>query len=168
VITLQTERLLLRMFREDDLEPYATMCADPEVMRYIGTGITQTRSEAWRAMASFLGHWALRGYGMWAVERKDTGELVGRVGFIEPEGWPGFELGWLLGRPYWGQGYAREAATEALRFGRHTLGRDRAISLIRPENKRSIDLAVALGYKFSRELDFLGGPTKVYEIVMPG
>ena len=165
---LETPRLFMRAWRNSDLDQYAAMCADAEVMRYIGTGITQTRSEAWRAMASFLGHWALRGYGMWAVERKDTGELLGRVGFIEPEGWPGFELGWLLGRPHWGQGYAREAATEALRFGRHTLGRDRAISLIRPENKRSIDLALALGYKFTHQMDFLGGPAQVYEIVMPG
>ena len=72
----------------------------------------------------------------------------------------------MLGRPHWGQGYAREAATEALRFGHHTLGRDRAISLIRPENKRSIDLALALGYTLTSEMDFLGGPTQVYEIAM--
>jgi len=161
---LETERLRLRTWRNDHLDSYAAFCDDPEVMRYIGSGVTQTRSEAWRSMASFLGHWQLRGYGMWAIEKKDTGELVGRAGFIEPEGWPGFELGWLLGRPHWGHGYAREAAQAAMRFGRDMLGRDSAISLIRPANARSIKLALALGYSLADEIEFLGGKTLRYQV----
>jgi RimJ/RimL family protein N-acetyltransferase len=133
--TLETQRLRLRAFRDDDLDAYAPFCADPEVMRYIGTGVTQTRAEAWRSIASFLGHWMLRGYGMWAVEKNDSRELVGRVGFINPEGWPGFELGWILGRPHWGHGYAIEAASAALDYARETLKRDRVLSLIRPGNE---------------------------------
>ena len=54
---LETPRLRLRTWRNDHLDAYAPMCADPEVMKYIGTGVTQTRAEAWRAMAAFLGHW---------------------------------------------------------------------------------------------------------------
>lgn len=159
---LDTPRLRMRAWRNSDLDAYAAMCADPEVMRYIGTGATQTRAEAWRAMAAFLGHWALRGFGMWAVETKAGGELVGRVGFIQPEGWPGFELGWLLGREHWGKGYAREAAKAALRFNEEILGRDRVISLIRPENAPSIKLALALGYALAEEIDFLGGKALVF------
>jgi len=113
---LETERLRLHAFRNEDLDAYAAMCADPEVMRYLGTGVTLSREDAWRSMASFLGHWALRGYCMWALEEKATGDLVGRAGFLNPEGWPGFELGWTLGRSYWGRGFATEAARRALDF----------------------------------------------------
>ena len=160
---LQTPRLRMRAWRNDDLEAYAPMCADAEVMRYIGTGVTQTRAEAWRAMAAFLGHWQLRGYGMWAVERKDNRALVGRVGFINPEGWPGLELGWLLGRQHWGKGYAIEAASAALAWGQDALGMKRVISLIRPGNERSVKVALALGSKLNGETELLGGKVLVYE-----
>ena len=164
---LETPRLRMRAWRNSDLDAYAPMCADAEVMRYIGTGVTQTPPEAWRAMASFLGHWALRGYGMWAVERKDDGVLVGRAGCIEPEGWPGFELGWLLGREHWGRGYAIEAARAARDWAHESLGRDRMISLIRPGNERSVKVAEALGEKLAGEVDLLGGPALLDELVMP-
>jgi RimJ/RimL family protein N-acetyltransferase len=160
---LQTPRLRMRGWRNEDLEAYAPMCADAEVMRYIGTGVTQTRAEAWRSMAAFLGHWQLRGYGMWAVERRDTRQLVGRVGFINPEGWPGFELGWLLGRAHWGQGFALEAARAALAWGQDALGKDRVISLIRPGNERSVKVALALGSKLAGETELMGSKALVYE-----
>ena len=163
---IETPRLLMRAWRNSDLDAYAPMCADPEVMRYIGSGATQSRTDAWRAMASFLGHWALRGHGMWAVEAKDTGRLVGRVGFIEPEGWPGFELGWLLGREHWGHGYAIEAARAALPFARDTLARKQVISLIRPANVRSIKVAEALGESLSGEVELMGGRALVYQMAL--
>src|SRR5512140_474832 len=131
VPTRETPRLVLRAFRPDDWEPYARICADPEVNRYIGTGVPLSRDDAWRSMASMLGHWALKGYGMWALEVKETGALAGRAGFLDPPGWPGFEVGWVLGREHWGQGYATEAASYALRYAFDSLGRDRVISLIR-------------------------------------
>jgi RimJ/RimL family protein N-acetyltransferase len=142
---LQTPRLRLRQFVQADWPAYAAMCADPEVMRHIGSGAPQTGQEAWRGMAIFLGHWALRGYGMWALELRATGALLGRVGYLEPEGWPGFELGWLLAREHWGHGFAREAAAVALTHAFAVLQRERVISLIRPENRRSIMLAEAIG-----------------------
>ncbi len=162
-ITLETPRLKLREFRESDLEQYAVMCADPEVMRYLGAGGTLTSDETWRAIAGMLGHWQLRGFGMWALESKETGELVGRAGFIYPAGWPGFELGWVLGKPYWGRGYATEAAREALRWGYEVLKRDRVISLIRKANKPSIKVAERLGSKLAGEVELLGAKALVYE-----
>jgi RimJ/RimL family protein N-acetyltransferase len=77
---LETARLRLRLFRAEDLEPYAAMCADPEVMRYVGERRTLSREDAWDEMAALAGHWHLRGYGMWAVEERETGSFVGRVG----------------------------------------------------------------------------------------
>ena len=79
-ITLETERLRLRWLREDDFEEYAKICRDPEVMRFLG-GQPLTDFEVYRQMAYFMGQWYFRGYGIWAVEEKRTGKLVGRIGF---------------------------------------------------------------------------------------
>ena len=78
--------------------------------------------EAWRHLAIFVGAWHLQGYGCWAVEDKDTGRLIGRIGYIHPEGWPGIELAWTLGRPYWGNGFATEAARACLDIGFSSFG----------------------------------------------
>ena len=165
VPTLETERLRLRAFRHDDLDAYARFSADPDVMRYIGAGETLTRVEVWRQMAFFVGHWGLLGYGMWALADKQTDTLVGRVGFLHPPHWPDFELGWLLGRDYWGRGYALEAARVALRYAFETLHRERVISLIRPDNHRSIKLAEALGERRCGEIELFGGAALLYEVM---
>jgi len=162
-VTLETERLLLRPFRNADHAAYAAMCADPEVMRYLGTGVTQNAGEAWRAMASMLGHWQLLGYGMFAAEVKASGELAGRVGFLDPPGWPGFELGWVLARAHWGKGYAIEAARACLDYAFGPLQRERVISLIRPANERSIRVAERLGERLAGEVELLGSTALVYE-----
>jgi RimJ/RimL family protein N-acetyltransferase len=163
-LTLDTPRLKLRQFSAGDVPAYAAMCADAEVMRYIASGQPQTADEAWRSMAIFLGHWQLRGYGMWALEHRDSGTLIGRVGYIDPPGWPGFELGWLLARGHWGHGYAREAATAALTHAFEVLQRQRVISLIRPQNRRSITLAEALGYRLAESIELMGDEALVYEV----
>lgn len=155
-----TARLVLRAFRGGDLDDYAAMCADAEVMRHIGKGGPVGRDVAWNQLAFFLGHWSLRGYGMWAIEH--DGRLIGRAGFINPEGWPGLELGWLLARDAWGQGYATEACIAALRHGRAQFGKRELISLIRPANERSIAVASRLGATLAREIDFMGTPARVY------
>ena len=142
---LETDRLRLRMWREDDLDPYAEMCADPEVMRYLGDGGVMTRWEAWRSIAFFMGHWQMRGYGHWAVEEKATSRMIGRIGFLNPEGWPGFEIGWTLARQAWGKGYASEGAKTALQYAFDQLDQPHVISLIAPANTRSIRVAERLG-----------------------
>jgi RimJ/RimL family protein N-acetyltransferase len=154
---------VLRPWSESDWEPYAAICADAEVMRYLGTGATLSRDDTWRAIAGMIGHWALRGYGMWALESKASGALVGRAGFIDPPGWPGFELGWTLAREHWGHGYATEAARAALACAFETLGRDRVIHLIRPGNAASIRVAGRIGAKPAGEVDLLGSKALVYE-----
>jgi RimJ/RimL family protein N-acetyltransferase len=162
--TLSTERLVLRMLREDDFEQYAAMVADAEVTRYLGDGSTLSRGDAWRQMAFVLGHWQLRGYGMWAVEEASTGRLAGRIGFLNPEGWPGFELGWTLAREFWGRGYATEGARRALEYGFTELGREHVISLIRPANLPSIRVAERLGEKLERSVELFGSEALIYGI----
>lgn len=163
-VTLETERLVLRMFREDDLEQYARICSDPEVVRYLGDGKTLNRAEAWRQMAMILGHWELRGYGPWAVEERAGGNLVGRLGFFKPEGWPDFELGWVLGREYWGKGYATEGARRALAYAFAEMGREHVISLIHPENGGSIRVAERLGERLEGRAELFGHEVLVYGI----
>jgi len=141
---LETERLLLRALRAKDFEAFASFMADPDVVRFLH-GVPMTRDDSWRLLASSIGHWTLRGYGTWAVERKSDGAFIGRVGLINPEGWPALEVGWTLGKPYWGQGYATEAGRAALGYGFATQKVDRLISCIAPENKPSQAVALRLG-----------------------
>jgi RimJ/RimL family protein N-acetyltransferase len=160
--TLETERLVLRAFKAEDLEAYAPMCADPEVMRYLGDGRLLTRMETWRSMAMLLGHWDLRGHGMWAVTLRGDDRLIGRAGFFEPEGWPGFEIGWTFARVAWGHGYATEAAARALAYARQVMDRREVISVIVPGNERSIRVAERIGEKFIRNDDIAGKPVLIY------
>jgi RimJ/RimL family protein N-acetyltransferase len=141
--TLETERLVLRGWTDDDLNPFAQMMADSHVARFIGG--TLSRNDAWRAMASFIGHWALRGYGFWVVERKSDGVFLGRIGLWQPEGWPAMEVGWALDRSYWGKGYATEAAKAALDVGFRDHPVPKLISLIHPDNRASQRVAERLG-----------------------
>ena len=152
------------MFRESDLDAYAEMCGDPEVMRYLGDGYPLTRAESWRNMALVLGHWQLRGFGLWAVEERATGLLAGRVGCWQPEGWPGLEIGWTLRREFWGRGYATEAAQTVLADGFSRPGNSRLISLIHPENERSIAVALRLGMRREQETRNHGPPCSIYGI----
>jgi RimJ/RimL family protein N-acetyltransferase len=166
-IQLETERLLLRMWREDqDFEPYARMCEDEEIMRYIG-GKPLSRLEAWRHFAYLLGHWHLRGYGHWAVEEKATGKFIGRLGFLNPAGWPGFEIGWTLGKESWGKGYASEGASRALQYAFNDLDQPHVISLIHPDNLASIRVAERLGEKPEGATEVLGIPVIIYGIDRP-
>jgi len=161
---LETERLVLRMFREDDFEAYARIHADPDVTRYLGSGKPLARHEAWRGFAAHIGHWTLRGYGMLAIEEKATGAFAGRAGFFNPEGWPGFEVGWTLAKEYWGRGYATESARRLLEHAFTAMGRDHVISVIHPENAPSIRVAERIGEHFERKADLHGSEVLIYRI----
>jgi RimJ/RimL family protein N-acetyltransferase len=141
---LETERLILRGWKPEDFGAHARFMADPDVSRYL-SGEPQSRNDAWRGMATIVGHWMLRGYGFWALERKSDGAFVGRCGLWQPEGWPALEVGWTLGQEYWGQGYASEAGRAALDFAFLTQNVDRMISVIDTRNLASQKVATRLG-----------------------
>ena len=161
-VRLETQRLLLRWFREDDFPGYVEIATDPEAMKFIGG--PQTQLEAWRAMAAHIGHWYFFGYGVFAVEEKLTGKMIGRIGFMNPPGWPGFELGWTLRRESWGKGYATEGARRALEYAFTELNRDHVISCIAPANVNSIRVAERLGEKVEGETELLGKNVLIYGI----
>jgi len=157
-----TDRLVLRGFVQEDLDLYAEMMANSEVTQYMGDGRPLSRAEAWRQLAMFAGHWALLGFGLWAVEERTSGRFVGRIGGHEPEGFPAFEIAYTLSPSVWGRGYAREGATAALRFARETLGRTDIVSIIRPANLASIRVAQSLGAVAAGTVEFYGAPSVVY------
>jgi RimJ/RimL family protein N-acetyltransferase len=162
---LQTERLVLRPFRASDIDAYAALCADPEVMKFLSaSGNPISRADAWRQMAMYLGHWALRGFGTWAVEERQSGDFVGRVGLHYPEGWPDRELGWTIARRFWGRGYAGEAARAAIDHAFGALDWSHLVSLVHADNHRSARLAERLGYHVHGTAEVTGLHLTMYRL----
>jgi len=110
----------------------------------------------------FAGHWVLRGYGLWAVEERATGKFLGRIGCLNPEGFPAFEIAYTVAPWACGKGYAREGAAAALQYARETLGRTDIASIIRPANTTSIRVATSLGAVANESVEFFGAPSVIY------
>jgi RimJ/RimL family protein N-acetyltransferase len=124
-LAIETDRLVLRAPVLEHFEGLARLLADPGVARSLSaSGRPRNRFEAWQSFAGQVGHWQLRGFGMFNVFERGTGEFVGRIGPWHPEGWPGLEVGWSLLSAYWGRGYATEAASVAvaIRCGERRIG----------------------------------------------
>lgn len=151
------------MLQQSDFEEYAEIHMDPEVTRFTARAHLD-RIEAWKHMAMIVGHWHLRGFGFWGVFERDSNRLVGRVGFHQPEGWPGFELGWTMGRAAWGKGYAPEAARACLDYAFNVMDRDHVISLIDPKNAASIRVAEKIGEAVEGETEVGGHRLLIYGI----
>ena len=143
---LETPRLLLRLPRQEDFEAWAAFLADAEATRHLG-GV-QARSQAWRGRAAMVGSGQLKGFAMFSVIEKETGQWVGRVGPWQPEGWPGTEVGWSIVRDRWGRGYAPEAAAACTDWAFDTLGWSEVIHTIAPGNDNSKAVAAKLGSSF--------------------
>nr|WP_296071523.1 GNAT family N-acetyltransferase [uncultured Actinoplanes sp.] len=164
-----TDRLVLRRWRAGDLDALAALNADPEVMRYILDGRTRTRQESAEALDRMIRHWDEHGFGLFAVELKETGEFAGWAGLaipaFLPEVLPAVEIGWRLARRFWGSGYATEAATEAMRFGFEDVGLDRIISIRHVGNVRSARVMEKLGLRhaFDTVVPGVGQPVAVHE-----
>ena len=146
-IEIKTDRLVLRPLAPEHAEAHVALTAEPDIARFLSPdGAIQPREDRWRQFASYLGHWQIRGYGFFAVEDKNTGDFLGRVGPWMPEGWPGLECGWAISSAFWGQGYAAEAAVASIRWTfRRFADLDRIISIIDPCNTQSEAVAAKVG-----------------------
>jgi RimJ/RimL family protein N-acetyltransferase len=166
--TLTTERLILRPFREDDLDAHAAMNADPRVMQYIGE--VQDRAAAFRSMCAYIGHWYLRGYGPWAVEERATGAFVGRSGLVRFEPWTDVEVAYALVPSASGKGYASEMAARSLRYAHEVVGARGVTSHILAGNMAAIRVAERLGAKYVGDagVQVKNTPVRVYLYPDPG
>lgn len=146
---LSTGRLLIRSWREDDIAPYAAIVAKPEVMRHIGDGSTRTAEEAARFVRGVIARGRDRGWILWAVEERASGQLIGFCGFAEYGA--AVEIGWRLDSDRWGRGYGTEAARAALAHGLQTYRFPYVCSIAQVGNLASIRIMEKIGLSFERE-----------------
>ena len=147
---------MLRQWREADLEPFAALSADPEVMRYFPAALTRAESDARAECAR--AEIAEQGWGFWALELAQPATLIGMVGLaeldFEAHFTPAVEVGWRLAREHWGNGYATESARAALDFGFEELGLDEIVSFTTVANERSLRVMQRLGMTHDAADDF--------------
>ena len=153
---LRGERVLLRGWRADDLAPFAALNRDPRVMEHYPAPLTRDESDAFvreRVVRSF----ADRGFGPWAVEVPGVAPFIGYVGLLAPtfeaRFTPCVEIGWRIASPFWGRGYATEAARVAVAFGFREGGLDEIVSFAVPANGRSIAVMQRLGMSYDGEFE---------------
>ncbi len=151
---LETERLFLRAWRDDDLDALAALNGDPEVMRYITGGVPRTREQAEVGLRRQQQNQRELGYSFWAVEERATGRVIGLNG-IQPLLDTGeVEIGWWLARDKWGQGFASEAARRAAAFAFDEAGLQRLVAIAMHENGASLAIMAKLGMTFERATTF--------------
>jgi RimJ/RimL family protein N-acetyltransferase len=166
MVSLETDRLVLRAPVPEDAETLAPMYADPKVMRYVGDGRTLTRAETERSVRRMMERWEADGFGLFTTVRKEDGAVIGRVGLLvwNTDTWEPttrangrdvpteVEVGYTLGRDYWGQGYATEAAAAVRDYALGDLGAERLIALIIHGNAASENVARKLGLEYERDI----------------
>jgi len=157
LIETSTERLLLRAWRDGDLPALVALNADAEVMRHFPSPLDAEQSV--QLLARIRAHFAEHGFGFWALERRDTGELIGvtglaHVGFDAPFV-PAVEVGWRLARAHWRQGYASEAARASMAVAFERLALDEVLSFTVPANLPSQAVMRSIGMQRDAAADFL-------------
>lgn len=151
-----TERLVLRAWRDADRDGFAALNADPAVMEHFLGTLDRAASDAF--MDRINAHWAANGFGLWAVERRADGTVLGFTGLSDPgfdaPFMPAIEIGWRFARDAWGHGYATEAAAAVVSFGFESLGRTEIVSFTVPVNTRSVAVMERLGMTRNPADDF--------------
>ena len=153
IVELETARLLLRQWIEQDLPNFATLNSDPEVMEYFPALLSREESNAITEKCKSL--IAEKGWGVWAVELKSSGEFIGFVGLHTPKPnlafSPCVEISWRLHKKFWGSGYATEAAQEALSYAFNALNLNEVVSFTATTNSRSRSVMERLGFSNTHE-----------------
>ncbi|SEG85218.1 ribosomal-protein-alanine N-acetyltransferase [Nonomuraea solani] len=153
---METERLIMRRWRDEDRAPFAALNADPEVMRHFPNLLTREQSDA--MVARIERDFEARGYGLWALEERGSGRFLGFTGLVlqtfDAPFLPAVEIGWRLERSAWGQGYATEAARQALAFGFGEAGLSEIISMTAVGNVRSRAVMERIGMTYDAGADF--------------
>lgn len=155
IVTIRTERLLLRAWRESDRAPFAAMNADPRVMEWFPA--VSTREESDTFVDRIVARMTQQGFGLWAAQVPGVAEFIGFIGLNPADavlGRPGLEIGWRLAAEHWGRGYATEGARASLIHAFDALGRDEVVSFTTAGNERSRHVMEKLGMIRRPEDDF--------------
>jgi len=146
--TVETDRLILRAFRDDDLAAYTEIHRHPLVRETLHIPKTFDEYEGWKHLTLWNGQWTLRNSGQWCMELRETGEVIGRCGTHRPHrlDWPGLEIGWTLHPDHWGKGYATEGGAASIEWAFANHDDDHLVSLILPSNTPSQAVAERLGF----------------------
>jgi RimJ/RimL family protein N-acetyltransferase len=161
MIPIETPRLLLRLPEVSDAEPFMAIMWDAEVVEKKQVTLREEPGDLELARTktlSLLHHWESRGYGLWTVVGKASGQVIGTVGLQKWKGWPDAELAWVIHRDWWGQGLASEAASAALEWAWANTRLDHIISIINAGDTRSMKVATKVGEQFERaDVDPING-----------
>jgi ribosomal-protein-alanine N-acetyltransferase len=150
--TLRTERLVLRPWRDEDLEPFAALNRDPAVMEFFPSLLSRDDSDA--IVERIRAHVTREGFGLWAVEVPGVAPFIGFTGLQRPSFMPGVEVGWRIAHAYWGMGYATEAARASIEWGFAQLELAEIIAMVVPDNVRSQRVMEKLGMRRDPTADF--------------
>lgn len=160
---IETERLRLLPWEEEDWAGFAPIAQDPEVMRFINRGEPWSDERIRQFIAKQRTLFTDHGFCRWRLELKETGETVGFCGAGNVHGLEEWELGWWVARRYWGQGLATEAARAAINHFFQCTGRPKVVSVIAIGNRASERVAEKLGYAPIRDQELLGFQVRIYE-----
>jgi ribosomal-protein-alanine N-acetyltransferase len=160
--SLETARLHLRIFRNEDLDDFAKMLADPAVMKYVSNGLPISREESDVALKSTVRHWREHGFGRWATFDRATNKFVGFGGLRSLMGVP--EVVYHLAKEYWGRGLATELANASLQFGFETHSFDRVVAVAKPENAASIHVMEKIGMTYEMHTSYYDIEVIQYQI----
>ena len=161
---IETRRLRLRQFRNEDLTSYAAIMGDDEVGKWFPGGKGFTSEQTKKSLDSILSHWATHGFGIWAVTDKEEGTLLGRCGLNLIVETSEVEVDFVIAKAFWRRGFATEAAKASLSYGFEVLNLDRIIGLSKPENVASRGVMEKVGMHYVRDAEYWGILCAYYEL----
>jgi ribosomal-protein-alanine N-acetyltransferase len=165
--TIATPRLILRALTEEDIEPMVRILGGEDVLRYFPKTDPPPRERVEKMILGLLRHWDEHGYGLWAVESRTSSELMGRCGLQHLPELSEVEVDFILGKPFWGQGFATEAGRASLRYGFEQLGLERVVGLAHIDNRASQRVLEKLGMELVEQRQFWGIECYHYAVERP-
>ena len=161
---IETERVCLRPFTFDDLDAFAVICSDQDVMRYIGGGRPLSRDETQVRLNAIIEHHDKHGFGVWAAVDRSNSTLMGYCGLQFLDNTPEVEVGYRLAKRFWGMGLASEAAKASLRYGFKELSLGRIVAVVQPANIASQRVLEKIGLRYVKDARFYNSEVKYYAL----